>query len=70
MSEGDLLNSTAMTIYVVTATLLWEEPDLCRDEDIGDTYIQYTHEVPAFCPLRANGCFCSRKKENYKSKKA
>lgn len=34
-----------------------EEPALI--ELIGDDYIEYTHEVPAYCPLKLPGCFMS-----------
>ena len=50
-----------MTLYTITAALFLEEKDLIKD--IGDPYIDYTHQVPAFCPVYAPGCYCSKTKK-------
>ena len=67
MTEGDLLYSVAMSLYILLAVRYSEEPALI--ELIGDDYITYTEEIPAYCPLRLPGMFCPqpRKKKNIKS---
>lgn len=56
MTEGDLLYSVSMTLYILIAVRYSEEPGLI--ELIGDDYITYTEEIPAYCPLRMPGMFC------------
>ena len=38
-----------MTVYIVAAVLLLEEPAL--EDAFGDDYVAYKMRVPAFCPL-------------------
>ena len=60
MTEGDLVWSSLMTLYILIAVWYSEEPALI--ELIGEEYVTYTQEVPAYCPMHLPGCFCSRKK--------
>ena len=60
MTEGDLLLSMLMSLYILIAVWYSEEPALI--ELIGEDYVTYTQEVPAYCPMHLPGCFCSRKK--------
>ena len=68
MTEGDLLYSVSMTLYILIAVRYSEEPALIKL--IGEDYITYTEEVPAYCPLRLPGMFCPqpRSKKVLKSK--
>lgn len=59
MTEGDLLWALSMTLYIFIAVQYSEEPALI--ELIGEDYVTYTQEVPAYCPVHLPGCFCSRK---------
>lgn len=56
MTEGDFVYSVAMSLYILIAVRYSEEPALV--ELIGDDYITYTEEIPAYCPLRLPGMFC------------
>ena len=68
MTEGDLLYCVSFTLYIIIAVKYSEEPALI--DMIGDEYITYTEEVPAYCPLRIPGMFCPqpRRKKNKDSK--
>lgn len=68
MTEGDVLFSVTMTLYILIAVRFSEEPALVKL--IGEQYITYTEEVPAYCPLRLPGMFCPqpRKKRELKLK--
>ena len=57
MTEGDLLFSSCMTLYILIVVKFSEEPALI--ELIGPDYVEYTETVPAYCPLKMIGCFCS-----------
>ena len=59
MTEGDLLFALSMSAYIFMAVQHSEEPALI--ELIGEDYVTYTQEVPAYCPVRLPGCFCARK---------
>ena len=67
MTEGRFLFSAFMTTYVISAVLMFEEPDLCRD--IGEKYVDYTNQVPALFPLPLRGCFCPTQKRKTLIKK-
>lgn len=64
MTEGDLLYAVSMTLYILIAVRYSEEPALI--ELIGDQYVEYTHDTPAYCPLRLPGMFCPQKKRKNK----
>ena len=60
MTEGDLVFAIAMSLYILIAVRYLEEPALI--ELIGDDYVTYTHEVPAYFPIKLPGCFLSQKR--------
>ena len=64
MTYGRLFWATLMSIWMITAALKFEEPDLVRD--LGPKYVEYTNTVPAFCPIPVTGCFYATKRSTGK----
>lgn len=66
MTEGDLLFAVCMSLYILIAVRYSEEPGLI--ELIGPEYTLYTHEVPAYCPIKMIGCYLSQPLKKSKKK--
>ena len=49
MTVGQAFLAMLLTTYIFVEVMKFEEPDLVRK--LGDTYVQYKEEVPAFCPM-------------------